>query len=58
MKDNFIMLPEFILDRGQKNFKIIGPPIPLEYNAGRGIIDIYENVRPLSKIKEAFSKTI
>ena len=27
MKDNYIMLPGIILDRGQKIFKIIGSPV-------------------------------
>ena len=30
VKDNYIKLPAFILDRGKKNFKIIGPPVPLK----------------------------
>ena len=38
MKDNYIMLPAFILDMGQKNFKIIGPPVLLKYNADRDLI--------------------
>ena len=38
MKDNHVMLLAFISDRGKKNFKIVGPPVTLKYNAGLDII--------------------
>ena len=40
MKDNYIMLPVFILDRGRKNFKIIGPPCPPEIWCKQGPYEI------------------
>ena len=44
MKYNYIMLPAFILDRGRKNFKIIGPPpVPLKYDANRDLMKFVEN---------------
>ena len=38
MKDNYIMLLAFILDRGKKKSKSLDSPVPLKYNAGRDII--------------------
>ena len=38
MKDNYIVLPAFILDRGQNFSKLLDPTVPLKYNAGRDII--------------------
>ena len=40
MKDNFIMLPAFILDRGKKNSKLLDPPVLLKYNAGKDIVTL------------------
>ena len=37
MKDNYIMLPAFILDMGQNILKLLDPPVPLKYNTGRDV---------------------
>ena len=55
--DNYIMLPAFVLDRGQNFFKLLDPPAPWNIMQA-GILSFYKNLRPLSEIKEAFSKII
>ena len=44
MKYNYIMLPAFILDRGRKNFKIIGLPCPLEIWCRQGPYNFIKNM--------------
>ena len=40
MKDNYVMLPAFILETGWQNFSIIEPGVPLKYNASRDLISL------------------